>query len=77
MKKKPNRARPLLRWGKVLLLATPLLFSCAKSSSAEASASSETASEGTLVATNSAGGDKDAKKDADMKEVILNVFGMT
>ena len=70
MKKKTIRKSPLLRLGKVLLLSAPLLISCETSSNAEPPPAAETA-EGALVAANS--GDKDA----DMKEVILNVFGMT
>ncbi len=77
MKYQSKRTRPLLRWGRVLLMAAPLLVSCERSSNAEVAPSASDVAEGTLVAANSAGGDKDTNKEADMKEVILNVFGMT
>jgi hypothetical protein len=60
-------------------MAAPLLLSCEKSSRAEATQApaAETPAPGPLVALNSGGGDKEANKDADMKTVILHVFGMT
>jgi hypothetical protein len=77
MKKQPKRTGPILRWGRALLMAAPLLLSCEKSSKAEVAPVAEAALAPTLVAANSAGDDKGTDKDADMKEVILHVFGMT
>lgn len=73
---KSKRTSPLLRWGRVLFFTAPLLVSCASDSGAQSSPP-EKAAESDLVAAKSSGGDKDANKAADMKEVILHVFGMT
>lgn len=77
---KTPQARPsrLVRWGKVLLLSAPLLTSCAKDSNAESAQNGDSV-KGTLVASNAgdkSAGDKSVNNEADMKEVILNVFGM-
>lgn len=77
MKKHPQRKRPVLRWARVLLMSAPLLISCEKSSNAEAAPAPEAVAEGTLVAANAPGKDKGTQEKADMKEVILHVFGMT
>ena len=77
MKKQFQRKGPLLRWGRVLLMSAPLLLSCEKSSKAESAPTPEPAAEGTLVAASAPGKDKGTQDKADMKEVILHVFGMT
>ena len=76
MKKISKGTGPLFRWGRVLALSAPLLISCAQSAGAQGS-NSESAATGALAASSAAGAEEGAHKEADMKEVILNVFGMT
>jgi hypothetical protein len=58
----------LARWGQLVILSAPLALSCAQSS-----ANSNPVESSDMVASN----DSKEAEAADMKKVILHVFGMT